>query len=202
MKITNIREQKNGRFAIYADGEYRLSLNAQTLAQAGVEEGADISQETLSRLADMADDFKADDRAMTILSLRDHSKEELRRKLARTVGEEEAERAADKMEALGLVDDGRFAQQLAEELLDRRLFGADRAVYELTRKGIDRETAEELIARLDVAPQARILRFLHKKYPSAMQDEKTRKRATAALMRNGFKWEDIRGAMHCIEDED
>lgn len=201
MTVTKIREQKNGRFALYIDGEYRLSLDKLTLVQAGVEEGNALSPDDLDKLSGMAEDFKADDRAMTILSLRDHSKEELRRKLARIVGEEEAERTADKMEAIGLVNDERFAEQLAEELLDRRLFGADRAVYELTRKGISRESAEELVSRLDAEPQARILRFLQKKYPGAFNDEKVRKRAVAALMRNGFKWEDIRRAIKGYEDE-
>jgi Uncharacterized protein conserved in bacteria len=202
MIVTNIRRQKNGRFAVYADGEYRLSLDERTLAQSGLEKGADISQDTLEKLAGAAEDFKADDRAMTILSLRDHSKEELRRKLARTVGQEEADKASDHMEALGLIDDGRFAERLAQELLDRRLFGADRAVYELVRRGIGRTAAEELVARLDTEPQVRILRFLQKKYPGALTDEKERRRATAALSRNGFKWDEIHEAMRGLGEEE
>lgn len=202
MTITKIRRQKNGRFAVYADGEYRLSLDERTLSQSGLEQGAEITQEKLDELSGLAEDFRAVDRAMTILSLRDHSKEELRRKLAHTVGEEEADKAADHMEVLGLVDDARYAEQLAEELLDLRLFGANRAAYELTRRGIDREIAEELVTRLDTDPQARILRFLQKKYPRALEDEQTRRRATAALSRNGFRWEDIRGAMSRFGEEE
>ena len=202
MIITEIKRQKNGRFAVYADGEYALSVNERMLSEPFLIKGGEILQEQLDALAAADSAQKANDRALTILSYRDHSKEELRRKLTRTVGADEAEKAARHMEELGLVNDDDFAEKLAEELLDRRLMGADRALFEMTCRGLDRETAREVIERLDTDPQERIARFLSKKYPNGFADEKERRRATAALSRNGFRWDDIKCAMHTCGEQD
>lgn len=202
MIITNIKQQKNGRIGIYSDGEFMLSLDGHTFSQSNLVKGGEVSREELEELAAATGDQFANDRAMTILSYRDHSKEELCRKLTRTVGEEQAEKAARHMEEIGLVNDESYAEKLAEELLDRRLMGADRVLFEMTRHGLDREISQEVIERLDTDPQERILRFLSKKYPNGLDDEKERRRATAALARNGFKWDDIRCALRDYEDEE
>ncbi|HEX2938162.1 MAG TPA: RecX family transcriptional regulator [Ruminiclostridium sp.] len=192
MTITQIRQQKNGRFAIYIDGEYALSVDSRTLNDSCLSKGGVITLPQLNELRETAEFRTANDRAMTILSYRDHSKEELRRKLSRTVGEEQAEKAAEHMEELGLIDDAEYAAKLARELLETRLMGDSRALYEMTKRGIDRETAENAIDEANSDPGERISRFLSKKYPGWDDDEKVRRRALAALSRNGFKWEDVR----------
>lgn len=181
MTITKIKKQKNGRIGIYADGEFVLSLDEATFSQSSLVKGGEVSQHEFEELAAVTGDQFANDRAMTILSYRDHSKEELRRKLIRTVGEEQAEKAAQHMEDIGLVNDESYAEKLAEELLDRRLMGADRAIFEMTRHGLDRETSKEVIERLDTDPQERIGRFLAKSIPTAL---KTRKSAAARRRRS------------------
>ena len=202
MIITEIKQQKNGRFAVYADGEYVLSVNERMLSEPFLIKGGEVTQRQLDGLAAVDSEQKANDRALTILSYRDHSKEELRRKLTRTVGEDEAEKAARHMEELGLVNDDEFAEKLAEELLDRRLMGADRAIFEMTRRGLDREAAREVIERLDTDPQARAARLLAKKYPNGFADDKEKRRATAALARNGFRWDDIKNVLSEYGEEE
>jgi regulatory protein len=202
MRITNIRQQKNGRFAIYADGGYVLSIDEQTLSHSSLVKGGEVTREELDGLAVSAEDHYADDRAMMILALRDHSSEELCRKLTRTVGEEQAEKATRHMVELGLVNDDDYAEKLADELVTRRLMGADRALFEMMRRGLDRETSREAIERLDTDPKAHIIRFLQKKYPNGLDDEKERRRATAALSRNGYRWDDIRRALSELGEEE
>lgn len=201
MIITDIKQQKNGRFAVYADGEYVLSISPQVLLQTNIAKGVQVTEEELEELVRAAKEQTANDRAFTILSYRDHSKEELRRKLARTVGEEQAEKTAQHMEDLGLVNDEEYAEKLAQELLERRLMGADRVLFEMTRRGIDRSISSEVIERLDRNPEERIRRFLERKYPRGLKEEKERRRATAALSRNGFRWEEIREVLRDYEDE-
>lgn len=201
MLITNIRQQKNGRFAIYADGEYILSADAQTLALSHLKKGVEITAQELNEFAKDERLQFAKDKALTFLSYRDHSKEELRRKLLRSVDEDSAEIATQRMEELGLVDDESFAEKFAREMLEKRLMGANRVVFEMERHGIERELAQETVERLDVEPEERALRFLRKKYPHGIEDEKVRRRVAAALSRNGFRWDEIRGAMREYEDE-
>jgi regulatory protein len=202
MIITEIREQKNGRFAIYADGEYVLSADASTIGLSTLKKGAEISVTELEAFARTAQDQFAKDKAFTFLSYRDHSKEELRRKLLRSVDEETADNAAQRMEDLGLVNDEAYAEKFARELLNTKLMGANRVVYEMTRRGLDRELTSETVERLDTEPEERIIRFVQKKYPRGISEEKDRRRALAALARNGFRWDEIREALRDYDEED
>jgi regulatory protein len=202
MIITEIREQKNGRFAIYADGEYILSADASTIGLSNLRKGAEISAPDLEAFAKAAQEQFAKDKAFTFLSYRDHSKEELRRKLLRSVDEETADIAAQRMEDLGLVNDEAYAEKFARELLNTRLMGADRAIYEMTRRGLDRELACEAVELFDTEPEERIKRFIKKKYPRGISDEKDRRRALAALSRNGFRWDEIREALRDYDEDD
>lgn len=200
MKITKIREQKNGRFAIYADGEYRLSADAQTIALQNLHCGAEISEAELENFGKAATQQFAKDKAMTLLSYRDHSKEELKRKLLRNVDEETAEAAAARMEELGLVDDNAFAEKFARELLFKRLFGKPRVLYEMEKRGLDRELSREIVENLDENPALRAKDFIEKKYPRGIEDEKIRRRAVAALQRGGYRWDDIKEALRELEE--
>lgn len=201
MKITNIRQQKNGRFAIYADGEYILSADAQTIAVRNLHCGTEISENELEDFSKAATEQFAKDKAMTLLSYRDHSKEELKRKLLRSVDEETADMAATRMEELGLVDDASFAEKLARELLFKKLYGKSRVLYEMEKRGLDRELSSKIVERLDTDTAQRAKDFIEKKYPRCISDEKIRRRAVSALQRNGYRWDDIKEALReLIED--
>lgn len=202
MIITEIREQKNGRFAIYADGQYIMSADANTLGLSNLRKGMEISPQELETFAKAAQEQFAKDKAFTFLSYRDHTKEELRRKLLRSVDDETADSAAQKMVDLGLVNDETYAEKFACELLNIKLFGADRAIYEMTRRGLDRELARETVEQLDTNPHERIKRFINKKFPRGFADEKERRRAVAALSRYGFKWDEIREALRDYDEDD
>lgn len=202
MKVTDIKQQKNGRYAIYTDGEYALSVGRDTLLDSPIDREAEITRDQLDMLSQKDGENIAHERALTILSYRDHSKEDLRRKLVRTVGEENAKKAADEMEAAGLVNDEEFASKLAAELLHNRLMGKDRALFEMQKHGLDRETASEAIEREDTDISERIKRFIEKKYPRGIAEEKDRRRAVAALQRNGFRWDDIKEALLSFDEEE
>jgi regulatory protein len=86
------------------------------------------------------------DRALRLLAVRARSGEELRRRLLRAGYEREAvEAALQDLEAVGLIDDERFAGEVAAHGIRRRLAG-DRAVLgSLRRAGIDPELAERAV---------------------------------------------------------
>lgn len=192
MTITEIKQLKNGRFGIFTDGEYALSIDGETLAMSGLGEGMEISSKEFDAFKEKAENHKAREKALVYLSYRDHSRQELLRKLKRTVGENAAEYAADKMEDIGLVNDTEFAEKIARELLFTRLYGINRALYDMVRRGLDRTASLETLEQLDTDPCARIRRFIQKKYPRGLSDQKVLNRAVSALSRNGFKWEEIR----------
>lgn len=97
----------------------------------------------------MARRSSARERALRLLSARWRSREELRRRLlALGYGTEDVGRTLEELEDLGLVDDERFARELARDRGSRRLAG-DRAILAALReRGVAREVAE---AALDEA---------------------------------------------------
>ncbi len=194
-KITAVRLLKNGRYGLFSDETFLLSLSGSALADAGVAAGDELDDGEMAELRARMQRDKARNKALRLLEGRDHARGELVRKIARTEGAEAAEEAADEMARIGLIDDRAFAERFAAELFGRRLFGRRRVVLELCRRGVARALAEEVAGGQDVSPAARAERFLEKKYPRAGEDERERRKALAALDRAGYDWETAREAL-------
>ena len=183
MLVTALEPRRKRLTALFLDGELAAKLDSETLLQSGLRIGMELDDEELYRLIQRSDAHRAQEKALYLLEHRSHSKKELADKISRTAGREAAERAAERMEELGLVNDAQYARNLAEALLQRKRFAARRAEYELLQKGIDPEPEESL-------------RFLlERKYQRSLSDEKGRRRVFAALQRLGYSGEDIRTAL-------
>lgn len=115
-------------------------------------------------------------------------------KIRRTADETSAQKAVDRMEELGLLDDERFARHYAEKLLNSKHMSKRGIAFELTRKGIDKETAEQLCDELDIDVHEQIRAVIEKKYRN-LSDEKVTRRAVAALQRLGYRWDDIKSVL-------
>ena len=101
----------------------------------------------------------AKESALRLLAKRDHSREELRRKLsAKGFSPEEIEEALQKLETRGVLDDGRYAQRLAFYLAQEKLFGPQRITQKLFQKGIPADLIQEAMAKAEegLATNARL----------------------------------------------
>ena len=201
MHITDIRPRRKGLSALYLDGEYAVSLDTQTLLEHRINTGCELSDEDLRELIEMSSERRAKEKALWLISYRDHSKKELKDKLVRTCDADAADKAVARMEELGLVNDDKFARQYARRLLLEKKLTRRAAAFELTRKGIDRETAEKVLGEIDVDYRGNIREIIEKKYRN-VQDEKVKRRAVAALQRLGYGWDDIKAVLEEYTDTD
>ena len=201
MHITDIRPRRKGLSALYLDGEYAVSLDTQTLLEHRINTGCELSDEDLRELIEMSSERRAKEKALWLISYRDHSKKELKDKLVRTCDADAADKAVARMEELGLVNDDKFARQYARRLLLEKKLTRRAAAFELTRKGIDRETAEKVLGEIDVDYRGNIREIIEKKYRN-IQDEKVKRRAVAALQRLGYGWDDIKAVLEEYTDTD
>lgn len=199
MRVTEIRARRKQLSALYLDGEYAVSIDTKTLLEQRVDVGSELDDEDLQELISLSDENRAKEKALRLISYRSHSKKELTDKIRRTATDEAAQKAADRMEELGLVNDEDFARRYAEQLLTIKHMSKRAAAMELQRKGIDRNMIEETLGEIEVDPREQITEFLSKKYKN-LDDEKTKRRAIAALRRLGYGWEDIRGALDEITE--
>ena len=199
MKITEIRPRRKGLSALFIDGEFAMALDTQTLLEQRIDVGKELDDEELHELITLSNERRAKEKALWLISYRSHSKKELRDKIRRTCDAEAADKAVERMEELGLVNDEDFARRYAEQLLYGKRLSKRAAFYELRRKGIDQATAEEVLAELDVDVHEQIRALIEKKYRQ-INDEKIRRRAVAALQRLGYGWEDIKAVLEEYAD--
>lgn len=199
MEITALEPRRKSLTAVYIDGEFALKLDTQTLLENRIKIGTVLDDEELKQLIEKSNTRRAKEKALWLISYRDHSKKELADKIRRTYDEDSAQKAVDRLEELGLVNDEGFARRYAEQLIFNKHMSKRAASYELSRKGIDKELAEDILDSIDVDEEEEIRAVLEKKY-RRLDDEKVRRRAVAALQRLGYGWDSIRRVMEDYSD--
>jgi regulatory protein len=201
MTITDIVPKRKKLSAIYIDGEFALKLDTETVLASRFSAGSEITDEELKELIDSSNEKRAKERALWLISYRDHSRKELEEKVKKSADPESARKAVERMEELGLVDDEKYARRYASELLNVKHLSKRGAKYKLCEKGIDRELAETILDEFDDDPREHIRIIIEKKYSGALSDEKTRRRCVSALQRKGYQWSDINAVLGEYEDE-
>ena len=198
MLITAIEPRRKGLSALFIDGEFAMNLDTQALLENRFDVGRDISDEDLKEMIELSNERRAKEKALWLISYRSHSKKELKDKIRRTCDDTSAEKAVERMEELGLVNDEEYARQFARKLLLQKKMARRAAMLEMNRKGIDKETAEAALDEVDVDYRENIRYIIEKKYRD-IGDEKIKRRAVAALQRLGYGWDDIRAVLNEYE---
>lgn len=202
MVITNIVPKRQKLSAVYIDGEFALKIDTETILVSKFTVGSEITDEELKNLIDKSSQKRSKEKALWLLSYRDHSKKELKTKLLKTTDNSSAEKAVERMEELGLINDEKYARRYASDLINIKHLSKKGALYKLAEKGIDRELASAILEEFDIDPKENITIIIEKKYKSVINTEKGKKRAVASLQRMGYNWSDINAVLkNYIEDE-
>ena len=202
MKIT-ANPGKQNKIHILCDGEYSFTVDAEYWYSSpycginNIDDEAELAaflEAVGSRCAFIA--------GLRLLSYRDHSEKELINKLVQKGHKKEyAESAVQKLKEYGYINDERYAQSLAENLVERKGLSVAGVKNELFRKGISKEIVNNVVESLDFDPILHIIDLLNTKYSRYLSDEKGIKRTVASLQRLGYRWSDICAALRRIETE-
>lgn len=195
MIVTKIKKSKKGNVLIYADNEYYSSVPLEVFIKSRLKVGDEIDKGVLEELQNETNLNKAKEKALRLLSLRAHSKQELKDKINHSADEDVAQKIADKMEDLGLVDDKNFAVMYAKELFSRKLYSASRVKYELSKKGISDDIIKDIIETTDFDERENIEKIFAKKRFDK-EDEKQYRRVVAYCQRMGYSWNDIKSVIN------
>ena len=139
-------------------------------------------------------------RALRYLSMREHSRLELGRKLARYAEEgDDVNALLDFLEKNNWMSQERFC----ESLLNRRSarFGNNRIVAELHSHGIGSEAISELKAGLADSETARASEVWRRKFGTVALDAAERSKQMRFLLQRGFSQRAARVAMQGLEEE-
>ena len=195
MQITAIEPRRKGLSALYIDGEFAVKLDTETLLAHRFDVGREITDEELRECLTASDVKRCKDKAMWLISYRDHSRHELIEKLRRDYPQEICETTADRLEDLGLIDDGRYALRYTADLINIKRLSERGVRQKLREKGIDRDLIDEALAEFVIDEDEQIRAIIEKKYARSLDDEKGRRRAVNALTRLGFSYQSIKSVM-------
>ncbi len=195
MQITAIEPRRKGLSALYIDGELAMKLDTEVLIAQRFDVGREITDEELRECLIASELKRCKDKAMWLISFRDHSRRELVDKLRRDYSEDCCEQTADRMVELGLIDDERFARRYSADLINLKHLSYRGVRQKLAEKGISRELIDEVTGEPEIDEEQQIRTIIDKKYSRVMNDEKGRRRAHNALMRLGFSYRDIKSVM-------
>lgn len=136
-----------GRFDIVIDGAPVARLGIQGIEKLGLRVGLDVDELLAAKIGEEATVARAYDRAMMMLAARGRASGELRRLLVQK-GEQPpvVAEVITRLTAAGFLDDASFARQFTRWKTGGAGLSRRRIVQELTRKGVDRQTASEAVA--------------------------------------------------------
>jgi regulatory protein len=139
-------------------------------------------------------------RALRYLSMREHSRLELGRKLARYAEEgDDVDALLDFLEKNNWLSQERFSESLIHRRSAR--FGNSRIVAELQSHGVAGEALQELKAALNDSEVARACDIWQRKFGTVATDPAERNKQMRFLMQRGFSQKAVRAALKGAPDE-
>ena len=138
-------------------------------------------------------------RAMRFLARREHSRAELRRKLAPKAAEgEDLEALLDDLARRGWLSDVRFAEQAARSKAKR--FGPRRLAYYLKGRGLDEEAIEAGIRKAGIDGASSLETVWASRFRAAPADEREKMRQVRFLQGRGFEIDTIFKFLKTLEE--
>lgn len=220
MKIVKLEpsQHRQGRWLAWLEEGKLVRLEEADVVSLGLYAGKELTAEEGAALWAAARQGKADRRALELLAARPMSRKELVDKLsasawrrrgpdreeAQDSPEEmaarreqlraDAQRAADRMERLGLLDDGQYAESVVRHYAARG-YGARKIADELYRRGVPRQLWEEALAQLEDQGEEALDRLVQRRMRGGQPTRESLKKTSDYLARRGFGWEEIAGAL-------
>ena len=213
MKITALKMQvrDKDRVNVFVDGKYRFSLDITQVAELGIKNGAEYTEEELVELENESQFGKLYTRSLEYALIRPRSQRELRDYLYRKtrdtrtktgdikkgVSKELTERVFDRLLEKGYVDDEKFAKFWVENRNVRKGSSMRKLQMELRGKGVETGIVEQVLADTDRLDTDELQKIIAKKASRYDDIQKL----TAYLVRQGFRYDDVKEALARSDDE-
>ncbi len=193
-EILNIKPAKRGGRILLSlsDGTY-LRVTKEIAAELGLKTGQTLDEKTIDTLRAHGG-VRADEAGAAILGRRMYSESELRGRLAdRGYTDEEIGEAVEKLKEYGFLDDAAYAAALVERAAAKNQ-SKKALLFELNRRGIDRETAMDAVEALPDASDA-LDELIRARLKGAIPDRARTEKTYRYLAGKGFAPGEIRAAL-------
>ena len=195
MRITEIKPSKlHYNYVSLSNGE-EILLDKDICAENSLMAEMEIGTEYLDNLKFQSDYARAKSRALWYLDRMDYSEKALYEKLVLKGFDKKASSAViAKLLELGLINDRRYGERLAEKLLSQ---GNSKraAMQKMYAKGLPYDLCRELLENNEIDEEAQILSLIEKKYSSKLTEKENHPKVYAALPRRGFSYSAVSAAL-------
>lgn len=199
--------RKRRRRVIVFDDAASVELDHALAIAAGIRVDAAIPQADLAELVRKDRIAAAEKDALTLLTRRDHSEAELRKKLrAKDHDATAIDVVIARCKNWEYLDDERFAKQLVNDAINLKRLGPARIKQKLGQLGIDDDIARKAVSHAEEngpSPVEQALSALATKRRNyaRLDTETARRRMYGFLQRRGFDFDTVRAAVKQFERE-
>ena len=199
--IQSVEKYKGSTYQVnFTEGEPAF-INSEIISQFNLRAGLELPESAWEQVLYANAFRKARERALYLLDYRDYSYIELYKKLESNYDEDICYEVLDSLAKVGIIDDRRYAENLAEKLVSVKKFGYFRAVQEMRLKGISKDLADEVLSAYEDTVQDRLIELLKAKYARKLEDENGITKVKNALVRQGYSYNQINEALDELFDE-
>lgn len=199
MLVTALRQTGNDRFTVTLEDGSELKTTLGAVTELRLHSGKDLDDEQLEELRLLSRRFLARDRALELISLRRMSEKELRDKLLQKgETEDSADYCVAWLSEHGFLNDADYAAAVARHYAAKG-YGPGRVRQELRRRGVPREYWDEALGELP-EPEDKLRGFIAARLKDPADRDQVRK-VSAALLRRGWSWDEIRSALAAYNAE-
>ena len=196
MVIQELKPSKRveGRWlAVLEDGSI-LRVSESEVIDFALYTGKELTEEEGEALCASARRSELKGKALNLVTRKPLSRRELERKLKEwEATEEESAALCDRMEELGYLNDAAYAAMVVRHYCAKG-FGEKKLRDELYRRGVPRDLWDAALEQAS-DPAESIDALVAKKLAGKNPDRKELEKVSAALLRRGYSWSDVRDAM-------
>lgn len=188
------------------DGSF-IRITENEVVSFALYEGMEVSDELYDALVEKAQRSAVRGKALDMVAAKPMSRRELVDKLTAKrpktrdgrerpplADEALANETADWLEELGYLNDAEYAKQVVKHY-SAKGYGEHKLKDELFRRGVPKELWDAALLEA-VEPEDGIDEFLRKRFKGCQPDQKELKRASDALARRGYRWNEIREGLN------
>lgn len=201
MEITEIKREKKHLTKVVFDTQKSVLLDSDYLNELCLAVGDTVTERELDEFIKQSEYIRAKSRALWFLDRADHSEKALYEKIIRGgISANAAAQAIARLKELGLLDDCRYAERLAERMSEANVSKRE-AYMKLVLKGIPTDTVKQVLQQTDFDEAAQIKALIEKKYRLKLQLHGGAQKVYAALVRKGFSYGAVRDALKEYNEE-
>lgn len=204
MNIIRIEKYKGNTYEVEFDDGEKEYLNIDIISDFHLKSPMSLPESAWEQVSYANKLRTAKERALYLLDYKDYSYTELFKKLEQNYPTQVCFDTMARLVEIGVINDKRYAVNMARRLVEVKGFGYYRCVREMRLKGLDNEFIEEALAPYRETAVERLKELVEEKFAHKIRDKKSLDKVKNALVRLGYSFSQVKEALedYTFEDDD